>query len=73
LQATKNTEIAAQKTLDIGRKQLTLGDMSPITLLTIEQNYQQAKLAYVQAQAARYTDTVALFQSLGGGWWNAKN
>jgi outer membrane protein TolC len=24
----------------------------------------------VQAQAARYADTVALFQALGGGWWN---
>jgi len=24
----------------------------------------------VQAQAARLADTVALFQALGGGWWN---
>ena len=24
----------------------------------------------MQAQAARYTDTAALFQALGGGWWN---
>ncbi|HSY26143.1 MAG TPA: efflux transporter outer membrane subunit, partial [Burkholderiaceae bacterium] len=72
LQATKNAELAAKKTLDIGQKQLTLGDISPIALLTIEQNYQQAKLAYVQAEAARYSDTVALFQSLGGGWWNNK-
>jgi outer membrane protein TolC len=23
-----------------------------------------------QAQAARYADTAALFQALGGGWWN---
>ena len=22
-----------------------------------------------QAQASRYADTAALFQSLGGGWW----
>jgi NodT family efflux transporter outer membrane factor (OMF) lipoprotein len=73
LQATKNAEMASRKTLDIGQKQLMLGDISPIALLTIEQNYQQAKLAYVQAQAARYVDTVALFQSLGGGWWNTKN
>ena len=28
----------------------------------------QAALA--QAQAARFTDTAALFQALGGGWWN---
>ena len=24
----------------------------------------------VQAQLNRYADTAALFQSLGGGWWN---
>jgi outer membrane protein TolC len=24
----------------------------------------------VQAQTARYTDTAALFEALGGGWWN---
>ena len=24
----------------------------------------------MQAQAARYADTAALFQALGGGWWN---
>jgi len=26
--------------------------------------------ALVQARAARFTDTAALFQALGGGWWN---
>jgi outer membrane protein TolC len=24
----------------------------------------------MQAQANRYADTAALFQALGGGWWN---
>jgi outer membrane protein TolC len=28
-------------------------------------------VALVQARAARLTDTAALFQALGGGWWNA--
>jgi len=27
-------------------------------------------LSYVQAEAARYSDTAGLFQALGGGWWN---
>jgi outer membrane protein TolC len=27
----------------------------------------------VQAEAARYADTAALFQALGGGWWNREN
>ena len=37
-----------------------------------QRQYQQARLALVQAQAARYADTAALFQALGGGWWNAR-
>jgi outer membrane protein TolC len=24
----------------------------------------------IQAEADRFTDTVALFQALGGGWWH---
>ena len=24
----------------------------------------------IQAQAVRFSDTAALFQALGGGWWN---
>jgi len=38
--------------------------------LNAERSYQQALLALVQAQAARFADTAALFQALGGGWWN---
>jgi outer membrane protein TolC len=39
-------------------------------LLNAQQAYQQALMSVVQAKAARYADTVALFQALGGGWWN---
>ena len=39
-------------------------------MLIAELTYQQALLDRVQAQAARFTDTAALFQALGGGWWN---
>ena len=28
-------------------------------------------MTLAQAQAARLADTAALFQALGGGWWNA--
>ena len=35
-----------------------------------EQIYLQASLTAVQTKAVRYSDTVALFQALGGGWWN---
>ena len=29
--------------------------------------------ALVQAQASRYANTIAPFQAVGGGWWNATN
>jgi NodT family efflux transporter outer membrane factor (OMF) lipoprotein len=32
--------------------------------------YQQAQINYWQAYAQRLQDTVSLFVSLGGGWWN---
>ncbi len=33
-------------------------------------SYLQATIQVVQARAARLADTAALFQALGGGWWN---
>ena len=30
-------------------------------------------MSLVQAQAARYADAAALFQALGGGWWNRQD
>ena len=70
LQAAIKSEQAATRLLTIMQRQLALGDISPLSLLSTEQNAQQAQLALVQAKANRYADTVALFQALGGGWWN---
>jgi outer membrane protein TolC len=39
-------------------------------VLTAEQTYQSAAVALVKARAQRFADTAALFQALGGGWWN---
>jgi len=44
--------------------------VSYVTLLTAQQAWLQTHTALVQAQAVRYADTAALFQALGGGWWN---
>ncbi|MGO9135920.1 MAG: efflux transporter outer membrane subunit [Methylovirgula sp.] len=63
-------ETAAWKSLDITRKQLSAGQVNSLVLLNAQQTYLQASLVRVQAQAARYADTAALFQALGGGWWN---
>jgi NodT family efflux transporter outer membrane factor (OMF) lipoprotein len=39
-------------------------------VLAAEQLYLSAQLTLAQAQANRFSDVVALFQALGGGWWN---
>jgi NodT family efflux transporter outer membrane factor (OMF) lipoprotein len=70
LQAAAIAEHAAADSLAIAKRQVELGDMAYITLLSTEQSYQQAALNLAQAQANRYADTAALFQALGGGWWN---
>ena len=44
-----------------------------MTLLNAERVYLEARQSRVQAEAARYADTAALFQALGGGWWNRQN
>jgi NodT family efflux transporter outer membrane factor (OMF) lipoprotein len=61
---------AASDTLDLARGQYRLGAIAYLTLLNSQRSYSQALLAVVQAQAARFADTAALFQALGGGWWN---
>jgi CheY-like chemotaxis protein len=65
-----DAERAAGVTLDLTRRQRQAGYAGYLALLSAEQAYQQALLGRVQAQASRYADTVALFQALGGGWWN---
>jgi NodT family efflux transporter outer membrane factor (OMF) lipoprotein len=70
LKAQATAEAAARDTLDLTEKQYRLGAVSYLSLLNAERSYQQARIALIQAQAARYADTAALFQALGGGWWN---
>ena len=65
-------EEAAKVTFDLTRRQMEVGYVNYLTLLSAETSYQQALIQRVQAQAMRYGDTVALFQALGGGWWNRK-
>ena len=61
---------AASATLDLARRQWQSGDANYLALLNAEQTYQQAVINLIQAQVNRYADTAALFQALGGGWWN---
>ena len=66
------TENAAKVAYDLTRRQMEVGYVNYLILLNAETTYQQALQTRVQAQAARFSDTVALFQALGGGWWNRK-
>ncbi|MFC5740965.1 efflux transporter outer membrane subunit [Dyella tabacisoli] len=68
LTAATQAETSAKKTWELTRQQLDLGFVNGLSLLTAEQAYQQARIARIQAQAARYSDTAALIQALGGGW-----
>ena len=70
LRAAMEGKRAANKSLHLVRERLRLGKISAIEILNAQQTYHLASLAVVQAKAARYADTVALFQALGGGWWN---
>ncbi len=70
LKAAVAARDAAKVTLDLTMRQMQVGYVSYLALLSAEQNYQQAVINLVQAQANRYADTAALFQALGGGWWN---
>ena len=73
LKADFASEEAAKVTLDLTHKQQQVGYVDYLTLIQAELAYQQAKLTLVQAQAARLGDAAALFQALGGGWWNRKD
>jgi len=70
LQAQTDAAGSSKDALDISRQQLQSGSISYLTLLDAERQYQQTSVALAQAQAARYADTAALFQAMGGGWWN---
>jgi NodT family efflux transporter outer membrane factor (OMF) lipoprotein len=70
LKAAVEFERAAKVSLDLINKQYEDGLINILLQIQAQQAWLQARLTVVQAQAARLADTVALFQALGGGWWN---
>ncbi len=69
LKAQAEAEAAARESLEVTRMQLQFGAANYLALFNAQRQYEQARIGLVQAQAARYADTAALFQALGGGWW----
>ena len=70
LQASAKATDAAKTSLDLARLQFKDGYAAYLAVLNADQTYQQSRLTQVQAEANRFTDTAALFQALGGGWWH---
>jgi NodT family efflux transporter outer membrane factor (OMF) lipoprotein len=70
LQAAAEVAATADVALSLTRRQHASGYLDRLALINAEQSARQAQLALAQARALRLLDTAALFQSLGGGWWN---
>ncbi|MGZ8184472.1 MAG: efflux transporter outer membrane subunit [Methylobacter sp.] len=70
LKAQEAAELAAVESLTLTRVQFQTGAVSHVELLTAERDYQQVLLGRIKAQSTRLADAAALFQALGGGWWN---
>jgi NodT family efflux transporter outer membrane factor (OMF) lipoprotein len=70
LKSTSAAADAAKTSLDLAWLQYKDGYAAYLAVLNADQAYQQARLSLVQAKADRFTDTAALFQALGGGWWH---
>ena len=62
----------AADSLALVQAQYKNGAASYVQVLSAEQSHQNAAVALVKARAQRFADTAALFQALGGGWWNRK-
>ncbi|MBF0484139.1 MAG: efflux transporter outer membrane subunit [Candidatus Omnitrophica bacterium] len=75
--ATFEAQIAAFNTAEeyfkLAKEQFNNGAVSIFILLDAERQFNLTRIGVVQAQAARFADTAALFQALGGGWWNNAN
>jgi len=70
LKAQTEVERAAREALGLTQRQFEIGSTNYLLLLNAQRQHQQARIGLIQARAARLADSAALFQALGGGWWN---
>ena len=71
LKAQFEAETAAKDTLELTQKQFQFGAVSYLSLLNAQRQYQQTRIGLIQAQAARFADTAALFEAVGSGKWTS--
>jgi outer membrane protein TolC len=60
----------AADSLKLVQVQYKSGGANYLQVLSAEQTYQNTAIELIKARAQRYADSAALFQALGGGWWN---
>jgi NodT family efflux transporter outer membrane factor (OMF) lipoprotein len=70
LNAAETSEAVSRHSLAIAERQLTAGQGTALAVLSAQETEHQTRAALLQVRASRYDDVAALFQALGGGWWN---
>jgi len=70
LQAQVEAKNASEEELKLLQANYRAGVVNYLAVLTADVQFHQTSIAFLQAKAQRYQDTVALFVALGGGWWN---
>ena len=68
--AAAAAEQATERSFDLLQKERVAGAANNLQVLFSQQTYLNALVSAAQTKAAQYADTAALFQALGGGWWN---
>jgi NodT family efflux transporter outer membrane factor (OMF) lipoprotein len=71
----ERAEAAAQarRYAEIASERYKAGGISHLALLDATRQYHRALLEQTQAMADRHTDSAALLQALGGGWWKEQD
>ena len=70
LQANDEAQRDAAEALQLVQANYAAGLSNNVQVLVADAQYRQARIAYLQALAQRYQDTVALYIALGGGGWH---
>ena len=68
LQGQSDARRYAADALKLQQVSYNAGLVDYLSVLVADVQYHQASIAYLQALAQRYQDTVALYVALGGGW-----
>ena len=69
LQARTAAATQAEATYQVFSQRYRAGGISRLSLLDAQRQYLQTTIDRTNSAANRYTDSAALFQALGGGWW----